>query len=251
MPITKDQHQSLIAKRQAIRVRKKRIAAVAAALAAVAVVIVAIDNDSDWEIDGDENSGDELAQDVTPRTTVKKQRTTDARLVADRTFQAERKEHKEELRQIRLEQLHPKTTEQSSILAMFPRYNQEQLMHIANNTFDPQDLHRLRETSSSKVPKSCNITSAVWSEGFLIWFMAWNAFNKHHVDPTLVIAIIEFHNSIVKLGETYQWHEAVLPLATVHHRTCLQSDTFTPAVWSIPLGISNKYTQGKTVDLIQ
>lgn len=142
-------------------------------------------------------------------------------------------------------------------ITLFPSYDQRQLYAIANNTFAPENLpflvdltaeahggdveFRLNQATGTFTQhkiigplKKFGADARIWSRGFLIWLSVWYALNKDKFDAKLLVTILQFHNRIVQLDQTYLWQEAVLKVAIIHHRIALQqAEQFTPEQWKL------------------
>jgi hypothetical protein len=113
----------------------------------------------------------------------------------------------------------------------FPTVPKKHVIAIARNTFDPANLPSLdslivddltsdvtisfedgKIKQSKNVGKASAIKSlAVWSKNFITYVSIVSIFHGIKY-PRIVRKLLEFHNIIGELSQTYDWHKAVLPL---------------------------------------
>jgi len=142
----------------------------------------------------------------------------------------------------------------------FPTVPKKHVIAIARNTFDPANLPSLdslivddltsdvtisfedgKIKQSKNVGKASAIKSlAVWSKNFITYVSIVSIF--HGVKyPQIVRKLLEFHNIIGELSQTYDWHKAVLPLALLLHRTALHKGFADLDAWELPATLIDRY----------
>jgi hypothetical protein len=123
------------------------------------------------------------------------------------------------------------SAERQQVLS-FPTIPKKHVIAIVRNTFDPGNLPYVENfvvddlTSDvtisfedGKLKQSKNVgkasaikTPAIWSKNFITYVRVVSIF--HGVQhPRILDRLLEFHNVIVELSQTYDWQKAVLPLA--------------------------------------
>ena len=131
------------------------------------------------------------------------------------------------------------SVERQQVLS-FPTIPKKHVIAIARNIFDPGNLPYLDNLilddltsdvtisfEDGKMKLSKNVgkasafkTLAIWSKNFITYVQVVSIF--HGVKyPQIVRKLLEFHNTIVELSQTYDWQKSVLPLALLFHRTAL------------------------------
>jgi hypothetical protein len=142
----------------------------------------------------------------------------------------------------------------------FPTVPKKHVIAIARNTFDPANLPSLDSLivddltsdvtisfEDGKIKQSKNVgkASAIksltgWSKNFITYVSIVSIFHgiKH---PQIVRKLLEFHNIIGELSQTYDWHKAVLPLALLLHRTALHKGFADLDAWELPATLIDRY----------
>jgi hypothetical protein len=142
---------------------------------------------------------------------------------------------------------------------LFPTVPKKHIIAIARNTFDPGNLPYLENLilddttaniisfedgmikQSKSIGKASAIkTPAIWSKNFNRYTAIVSVFHgiKH---PLITAKLLEFHNDIIELSQTYDWSKAVLVLALLHHRTALHKGFADLNAWTLPTSLIDRY----------
>jgi hypothetical protein len=142
----------------------------------------------------------------------------------------------------------------------FSTIPKKHVIAIARNTFDPGNLPYLEsltlddnspdvtisfEDGKLKQSKSVGKASAIksppiWTKNFITYVRVVSIF--HGVQhPKIVDKLLEFHNTIMELAQTYDWQKAVLPLALLLHRTGLHKGFADLDAWDPPTSLIDRY----------
>jgi hypothetical protein len=142
----------------------------------------------------------------------------------------------------------------------FPTIPKKHVIAIARNAFDPGNLPYLENIilddhtsdvtisfedgklkQSKSVGKASAIKSpAIWSKNFITYVRVVSVF--HGVQhPQIVNKLLDLHNTIVELSQTYDWQKAVLPLALLIHRTGLHKGFADLNAWDPPTNLIDRY----------
>ncbi|KAN0077945.1 hypothetical protein V8E54_006249 [Elaphomyces granulatus] len=205
------------------------------------------DNEAEEELGGDDDQGRESAR-VSPMVINDHDNNDPLSGVTDplqrmqiRALMAEEK-RKQEIHGLDVRHREAQMTGPSTSTAVPEApWTTSHVIAIARNTFDPANLPSLdslivddltsdvtisfedgKIKQSKNVGKASAIKSlAVWSKNFITYVSIVSIFHgtKH---PQIVKKLLEFHNIIGELSQTYDWHKAVLPLALLLHRTVLR-----------------------------
>jgi hypothetical protein len=151
------------------------------------------------------------------------------------------------------------STERQQVLS-FPMIPKKHVIAIARNTFDPGNLPYLENLlvddltsdvtisfEDGKLKQSKNVgkasaikTPAIWSKNFITYVRVVSIF--HGVQhPRILDKLLEFHNIVVELSQTYDWQKAVLPLALLFHRTALHKGFADLDAWELPANMIDRY----------
>lgn len=120
----------------------------------------------------------------------------------------------------------------------YPRLPKDQIALIFSNKFRPENLYKLRhmqgrgnrdrekiitfENGTMKIRQSTGTlrdfgpSDAIWSEAFLNYTTVMLSFFGVAY-PTLHYGLLQFHAKIRTLSRTYEWQNAVLPMALDFH----------------------------------
>ena len=160
----------------------------------------------------------------------------------------------------------PKVIEVSKRLPGVPR---TLLSAILEGKFDPYNLHKLRtvhadddadleqrvsftEGGSIQVQKAkgklkdYGTDRSIWEDGFLNYCKAVTSFFGPQ-NPDLSFRLFEFLHKIVKLGETYSWKDAILPLALTHHSDMMAAGQCNVDQWEIPNRLIDTFCHANTI----
>lgn len=159
-------------------------------------------------------------------------------------------------------------SEVSIVAAKFRDLPQEEIAKIYTGKFKPINLYKLRYGKKIEdlqrgdrvtadgdglsikkavgTMKDYGTTSTIWSESFLNYSQIMvSIFGT--TTPDLFFALGKYHHEILDLAQTYEWQQAVLPLAIEYHTQITESSVTEAQLWNLPPSRVSRHCNSLTV----